>query len=760
MNALKHRPLLTLCIGFVVTVFCLYPFPVSVKWMVLFLVGMGITVLFFLRFFCRPDKKPSLLPLLPLLLGLVIGCLSSYLHFDRRIASIVNRAGESGTITAQVTDVTFQSNYTAFYTVHITELDGEAVSFKASLTIPQECDANRGDLITLYAVFSLPPENENGFPSRSYKASHGIYLDAEASADSTISIEEGNRNLFSFFYRLSDTLSARLRLILGEKAGGFAAGILLGNRDAVAEATRRDFRFLGLSHILAVSGLHLSVLVGGFLLFLRRVHVPRILRLLLCSILIVFILFLTGFPASILRAGIMMFLMLVSRTMGTQNDPPTSLALAIALILLFSPDSLLDIGFQLSASATAGLLALGNPLAAAIEKKTAQKPFPVRILGRCLSAMAITIAAISFTLPFMAYTFGELCLVSPISNLLFLPLTSVALFLIAGVLLLYATPLLSFFASITGDILGFMLSLAAKLTRYVPEPISLQYDFAVFAFLFAGITLIALFLAGKKRLVTLVVPLLVFSTVFGSSYAVYQQRNRAHDQIVTANWNRNDYLLLHTGGKTLLCDFSDGSYSSLRNAAALSATVLHDSSPDGLLLTHLHRKHVSAFARLADNHRLSHLIFPAPYDDTTRDAAEALQQEAEARDITVISYPADTTASLAFDDCQVILTPLLFLERSTQPLCTLTIQGNGTFVYLGGGITESPLREEALKQANQAELTMLGIHGPKIKAPLDATLNGTVLVSQDEVNICYGTDYDTVNSEERFYRLILFQQSS
>jgi len=760
MEFLKQHPLLTVCSCFAGAAFCLRLLPSRGKLLLLAILLLSFMALLLLRSLRRRERKPSLLPLLPILIGLFGGCLSSWFWFDVRVASITARAGDSGVITATVTDVTYTADYLSVYTVKATAWNGESVSFKAVLEIPVEGGAETGDIITLPVILSLPPETENGFPTRNYYAADGIYLVAAGQNESTITVTAGAEGVTAFFRRLSSTLSARLRLLLGEEKGGFLSGILLGRKDDVPDHVKRDFRFLGLSHILAVSGLHLSVLVGGLLIFVRILRAPPWLQLVCASVMIVFFAFLTGFPASILRSGIMLFLTLVAFVTGDRYDPPTALSLATALILLFSPNAVTDVGFLLSVSATAGIIALGSPLASFILKKTAKRPLPVKLLGKALAAMAITVAAIFFTLPFVAWYFGECSLVSPLTNLLFLPLTSVTLLLTLLTLLLYGTPLVGFFATLTGDLSGLMLHMAEKLTARVIEPVSLRYTFTLFAFFLAALAFILLLLTGKKRLVTLLVPLVIFSTVFGSSYAFYRHQNRDTDRILAVNIGQNDYLLLHRDGKTLLCDFSDGSYSNLRSAASLSSAVLQDSSPDGLFLTHLHRKHVASFARLANNHRLFYLLFPTPYDDTTREVAEALTREAEERDITVIPYSSEAGATVAFGDFTLTTTPIRFLDRSVQPLCTLTVEGVGTLTYLGGGITESPLREEALAVANTADLTILGIHGPKIKAPLAADLGGTVLVSHDEVNICYGTAYDTVRTADRFYQLIIFQPTA
>ena len=760
MEFLKQHPLLTVCSFFVGSAFCLRLLPSWGKILLLLLFALSAVILILFRVLLRPGRRPSLLPLLPILIGLFAGCLSSWLWFDVHVASITARAGESGTLTATVADVIYTADYLSVYTVKATSWNDDPTSFKAVLEIPRECEAEVDDLLSLSVTLSLPPESENGFPTRNYYAADGIYLVATGQEEGTITVTQGDEGISSFFRRLSNTLSARLRLLLGEEKGGFLSGILLGRKDDVADHIKRDFRFLGLSHILAVSGLHLSVLVGGLLLFVRLFRAPPWLQLISASMMIVFFAFLTGFPASILRSGIMLFLTLVAFVTGDRYDPPTALALAAALILLFSPNAVTDVGFLLSVSATAGIIALGSPLASFILKKTAKRPLPIKHLGKAFAAMAITVSAIFFTLPFVTWYFGECSLVSPLTNLLFLPLMSVALLLTLLTVLLYGTPLAGFFATLTGDLSGLMLHIAEELTAKVIEPISLRYIFTLFAFFLAALAFFMLFLSGKKRLVTLLVPLVIFSTVFGGSYAFYRYQNRDTDRIVAVNVGQNDYLLLHRDGKTLLCDFSDGSYSGLRSAATLSSSVLQDSSPDVLFLTHLHSKHIVSFTRLADNHRLSYLLIPEPYDDTTREVANALTREAEERGIDVIPYSSEAGATVAFGDFTITTTPIDFLDRSVQPLCTLTVEGIGTLTYLGGGVTESPLREKALAVANTADLTILGIHGPKIKAPLAAELHRTVLVSHSEVNTCYGTTYDTIRTADRFYQLIVFQHTS
>ncbi len=757
MKHLTDRPLFFLCLAFSAAVLSLNGLPSRLKLIPALAAGAAALILILLKKTGAGKRGLALWPLLPVLLGLFGGALSGW-YTAGQTESRLRLDGEQGVLTARVNAVSYYSDYRSLFTATATEWNGTPVDFSVLISVPRECFVSRDDRVTLTVTLRRLPESENGFPVRSYYAARGILLTAEGIEEETPLISAGPVRLFSRIRTLSDTLTARFRLFLGEEKGGLCAGLLLGRREAVPDGTRRDFRFLGLSHVLAVSGLHLTVIVGGFLFLLRLVRIPRLPRLLLCTALILFFWFLTGFPASAVRAGIMLIFLLIARYSGADYDPLTALALAAALILAFSPASVSDIGFLLSVSATAGLILLGGPLASAVLKRTNRKIFPIRLAGKLLAGAAVSASAVFFTLPIASLNFGELSLLSPLTNLLFLPLVELLLF---GAVLLaagFGTPLAPILCEVTGDLAGGILSLAKKLGEAAPEPISLRYDFTGWAFFFAALAAVILLLTVKKRrfVTAAAASCLVFAAVFGSGLAVYSAQFGGDDRIAAVSIGRNDYLLLHTGGRTLLIDVSDGSYSSLSRAAELSRTALLDSSPDALLLTHLHRKHLSSFVRLTDNHRFRYLILPEPCDGDSAEFAAALTSLAEERGITVVTYASDRPASVAFDDCTVRLSGISFLNRSVQPLITFSIEGNGRVIYTGGGTAEADPINAILNDASAADLLILGIHGPLIKTTFpEQLLPPIVLASDDSVNEAYKTLFPVISDgKDICYKLI------
>ena len=764
MKPLSDRPLLTGCAALCAAALFLRGFPSAVKLILAAAAVLGTAILVFLSL-RRPseNRKTILLPFLPLFIGLAVGLFSSWSYFDLAAGRILARGGETGTITARITDISYRSETSSVFTAEVVSFRGEPARFRVLLTVSEECAAERGDYLTLTASLSVPPESENGFPARTYYASRGVFLFAESASDQPVALTAGKPTVTAFFSDLSERLTARFRLLLGRDKGGLAAGTLLGRRSAVPDNVKRDFRFLGLSHVLAVSGLHLTILTGGFLLLLRSLKVPPTARLILSILLILFFGFLTGFPASVVRAGVMLILLLLSRRLGSRYDPATALGFAAALLLTVSPGSALDVGFLLSASASLGMIVLGRPLSVSILQKAAKKRPVIRFFGKRLADMALTVSAVFFTLPVTAVCFGELSLLSPLTNLLFLPLIGLLLPLSILTVLTYGSFLTPIFAEITGDAAGLILWFSDRIADRSIEPICLPADLSAAALLTAAAGALLLFLyrvlivarrnppQNRLRPALLLTPVLLFVLVFGIGTAAGRAQTRNDVRLAAVNFGKNDYLLIAAGGKTLLCDMSDGSYTSLSRAASLSAEALGDASPDALLLTHWHRRYLSSVSRLADSCRLRCLILPTPYSDESAGWADTLSSLAVSRGIEVLFYDSADVSTVDFLDCRLTLSPIRFLPRSSQPLTTLAVEGNGRFLYLGSGTASD---SEAVLSG--ADLVWFGVHGPVITEPLVGLPANQAIVSSQAVNDLLGTDLRTVSAADRPYVTVRF----
>jgi ComEC/Rec2-related protein len=222
---------------------------------------------------------------------------------------------------------------------------------------------------------------------------------------------------------------------LPEPQGGLAAAILIGLRDLVSRDVAESFRTSGLSHVVAISGWHISLLGGVVSGALRGLS--RRPRSLLVLVAITTYAVLAGASPSVVRAALMAVVVLLARESGRKGQASAALGLAALGMLLVDPATVEDIGFQLSLTATAGLLCWAGPIAERLRPR-----LPQRTPGWMLEALAVSLAAQAATLPLVLLHFGRLSLVAPLANLLVAPI--VAPVMLAATLALAAGALVTF----------------------------------------------------------------------------------------------------------------------------------------------------------------------------------------------------------------------------------------------------------------------------------------------------------------------------
>jgi competence protein ComEC len=194
-------------------------------------------------------------------------------------------------------------------------------------------------------------------------------------------------------------------------------GTILGDNGAMSQELKDKLNITGLRHVIAVSGTHVVILSSIIMSILLAVGFKRQNAFYLALFSICFYVVLTGFPASGVRAGIMGGLYLTAQKLGRQSMGIRVIVLAASVMLIFNPLLLIyDVGFQLSFLAVMGLIYL-EPVFTKIFKL-----FTKNKLENLIKIISATFAAQIFTLPILVYSFGNISFVSPITNLLVLPI--------------------------------------------------------------------------------------------------------------------------------------------------------------------------------------------------------------------------------------------------------------------------------------------------------------------------------------------------
>ena len=213
-----------------------------------------------------------------------------------------------------------------------------------------------GAQVSLFGEVYLPQgqRGEDGFDYRAYLMRRGVYACASGELAAARFEPTGTLWLSDWCYRLRAGILARLDVALGEQAT-LARGIMLGDSDSMPDALYDSFQLAGFSHILAVSGMHMSFVI--MLLGWALAFVPGWLRTAAIGLAVMLYCALTGFTPSVVRAGVMGMTALGVKCMGLRYDGPSALALAAIVIVAVWPGAALDTGFALSFMAVLAIYA-------------------------------------------------------------------------------------------------------------------------------------------------------------------------------------------------------------------------------------------------------------------------------------------------------------------------------------------------------------------------------------------------------------------
>ncbi|MFM7652577.1 MAG: ComEC/Rec2 family competence protein [Vulcanococcus sp.] len=326
-------------------------------------------------------------------------------------------------------------------------------------------------------------------------------------------------------------------------SGGVMAALVLGSAVVpVPAAVREAFRAAGLSHALAASGFHLTVLLGAVMVVGRSAARP--LRWSLALGAMALFLLLAGPQPSVVRAVAMGALGFVVQESGRRVKPLGLLLLCTLLMLLAAPAWLLDVGFQLSVAATAGLLLSAGPLEQGLKR---------HLPGWAAAAIAVPLAASLWTLPLQLLHFGALPLYAVPANLLaaplLTPLTLGAMAMaVAAVLLPPLVPLLAWgVVPLTQLFIALARTTAAlplaqwQLGRMAPLPV-LLLSLALLPWLLPMDRL----LSGRRRLLRGAGALLL------SGVITLQPLHMGGDQLLLVDDGNRDLLVARHGGRGAL----------------------------------------------------------------------------------------------------------------------------------------------------------------------------------------------------------------
>lgn len=551
-------------------------------------------------------------------LAAAFGLLWSWAHELLFIQSGESYAGTSATVQARVLD--FPITHDDYSSVSI-KLTGEAVpNLKTTLynfdgNLPE---LEPGDMITADLSFKSASKRYDEETGR--YTSMGVYLLAYLDGG----IEVTGKWQFSFLHfpqYVNVAIKNTLAEIFPEDVLGFQTALLTGDKSLLYEDRELNNAMgtAGIMHVVAISGMHVAFLVGMVRTLTRR----RRITAMICIPLILLFIPMTGGSPSVVRAGAMQIMLLAAPLLRRENDSITSLSLVLALLLLANPASIQSAGLQLSFAAMAGIILVTPVVNGALSEK-AGKLLERKLLGPVtrfvISSFSSTVGALVLSTPLVAWQFGYVSLVSPLANMLVLPVVSLCFSL--GYLCCLSGMLLPALGTAMAWVLAWLIRyilFVAKLLGSIP-----------FAALYTSNPLISIWLAltyiyfavcwffRGERGFRIPVPLALSLCTLAAALLTTSITNALPAGTITVmDVGQGQSVVITSGPSTVVVDCGgegSGTAGTLTTNYLLGQNIL---SVDALVLTHLHQDHADGAAELLSRLRVGRLILPAggPDDD-------------------------------------------------------------------------------------------------------------------------------------------------
>lgn len=263
-------------------------------------------------------------------------------------------------------------------------------------------------------------ENEKSDPRyRLWDARKGIFLRCRGSTTIMRTAPEKPWDVTAVLAKWRERISRRIRTILPGDEGALLAGVLYGERSLSREANEA-FRFAGMTHLIAVSGSNITLVVSLFVPFLLLIGYRRKSAIVLSGAGILLFTLFVGAEASVVRAAIMGWLAILARAFGRKPNVTHLLLLAGTIMVLFDPWALaFDAGFALSFLATWGLIAWSEPLSRSLRW--------IPNAASIRDIIATTTSATFVTAPYLLWAFEEMSLAGLFTNLFAIPLVGFAM---------------------------------------------------------------------------------------------------------------------------------------------------------------------------------------------------------------------------------------------------------------------------------------------------------------------------------------------
>ena len=539
-------------------------------------------------------------------------------------------------------------------------------------------------------------ESTADFDSAAYYYSRGFSASASNIENLTV-IEQSSE---SFFYKIAQyrkSLSRKLVLHSNSESGGLLSALLLGEREFLSGQIRLDFSRIGISHILALSGMHLAILCYGFSHLLSMMRVSKKWRKLSEILFAILYMGLTGFPVSVMRSGLMLIISSLLFLLASSKDSLTNLFLSVTVIILIQPYSVFDISLWLSAFATLGIVIFSE----LTEKGSCEPQTHQNVFLTFLAPILSSVFAISSTVLLSHIYFKSISLVSLISTFVFSPI--ILVFMYIGTFYLFTAS----FIPIGGIIKAFgnvIIELAHSASSVKFALVSTDF-WLTKALIIISTLFLFFFLVldiKRKKSATVILSVLLIASI--SSAGIYTAtKARTFDFVYTENDER-ERILMKSKSETTLIEISTPtkslSYETLSYLEGKDILYL-----DNYFITNYSNNVISSIEIMLSGIYVENIYVPAPKSQEHKLLYSEILKLKDRYRIKIIPYLEEEM--LAFSDFTVFP---IFYDKNGKFAMT-AYYDDQFYTYLTADMLRYDTASTALNIMNGAKTVIIGAKG-------------------------------------------------
>ncbi len=512
-------------------------------------------LVFFFWLFIKKMRKHIIIPTVCIAAVIITLCFTIFNTFT--ITPQLKYDNTQNDIYGKVVTTPRKENNTVSFTIKADKI-GEA---QEDMYISVEFCGDTARGVELYdyvlisdAMLNIPRKADNSFDLS--KASDNTLLTAKEGK--CFFLWDCNKTPYYHCLRLRASVCEKIDYLLGQSAGGLLKGMLFGENSTTPTQILKDFRGSGLSHLLAVSGLHTSLWCGLLITLLRLIGVPEKPRNIICLVFLVFFCIISAFTPSVLRACLMTGIVLIAPFFKRSPDALNSLGFAASLLLLLNPYNILSISFQLSATATLGVLISSAHTEKISEKLSEKLPKRLgRVIEFIISSFLISLASSLFTAPVCAHHFGIISIASPISNIICVQLSFYGMILgmvcvaLSFIPLTFVSHIIILPLRISEFLINLVISLAAALGNMKFSTIPISASFFIMGLIIGAALLLAGIRISRKTKLCFPTRLCaaLSATALIVSIALPMTHSNLKNSITIVNSGSNIQLVIKSGTK-------------------------------------------------------------------------------------------------------------------------------------------------------------------------------------------------------------------